>query len=490
MILTFHKVATNAPTIWWISNDKFASILDSLATKKFKYLDEYDQFAEDQVVVTFDGPYACILEYAAPELHRRGIPFEVYLIGDYVGRDNSFDSVEPLTNFCTLEELKELRAFGARFQWHTRSHQIPTVPTEAEMDFELEIPSALLNEFPGDFKHFAYPHGKIDSRFKEKVAEKFISAQGTDGGIHGDIFEMPRVTVFPNSKFSSTTVSLLLMNYNYAPYILQAHESVQRQILAPDKYLVVDDASTDGSQELIKRSIKSAEIVLREKNLGIVQNFNASMVNVKTDYAMFLGGDNYLHPHAIRELKLALDLNPGAAIAYFDMVLVGPLATNIANTNGAEKIGRSIRDNCDVFLWNFPDFNEEEKIKLEGNNIINGSAMFRVSTFNDVGGYQSVYPEDHDLWKRIIKLGFGAIRVDKPLLYYRQHSPSQANTALAKEMELIDLRRQVSDLQSQVSNLQTPSKSVRIIIKWFLNLLPSPAKNIIYWFYKKYRNQF
>jgi glycosyltransferase involved in cell wall biosynthesis len=478
MILTFHKVAINTPTIWWISNDKFVSILDSLATKKFTYLDDYDQFAEDQVVITFDGPYACILDFAVPELHRRGIPFEVYLIGDYVGRDNSFDSAEPRTNFCSLEELKELRAHGGRLQWHSRTHQIPASPTEEKIDFELEIPSALLDEFPGDFKHFAYPHGRIHSKFKEKVTEKFISAQGTDDGIHGDFFEMPRVTVFPNSKFNSTTVSLLLMNYNYAPYILEAHESVRRQILSPDKYLVVDDSSTDGSQELIKRSIKGAEIILREKNLGIVQNFNSSMASVKTDYAMFLGADNYLHPHAIRELKLALDLNPDIAIAYFDMVLVGPLASDIANKNGAEKIGRSLRDNCDVFLWSFPYFNEDEKIKMENANIINGSAMFRVSAFNDVGGYQNVYPEDHNLWKRMLKYGFGAIRVDKPLLYYRQHSPSQTNTALAKEIELVNLRRQAAEPYN-------PKIVIKIIIKWFLNHLPTKVKSFLYWFYKK-----
>jgi hypothetical protein len=54
-----------------------------------------------------------------------------------------------------------------------------------------------------------------------------------------------------------------------------------------------------------------------------------------------------------------------------------------------------------------------------------------------------VYPEDHNLWNRILGMGHSAVRVNKPLLYYRQHSPSQANTALAKEIELTYLRRKV-----------------------------------------------
>ncbi len=450
MILTFHKVARNSPTKWWISNDKFSSILDELAGRNFTCLDNYNPLAIDQVVITFDGPYACILDFAAPELSRRGITFEIYLIGDYIGSNNSFDSSEPLADFCTLKQLRELKAYGGRFQWHTRTHQISDAPTDDEIRYELDIPKELLDLFPDDFKHFAYPHGKVTADFKEKVSEKFLSAQSVDNGNSDDVFDMPRVTVFPETEFGSSTLSLLLMNYNYAPYLLEAHHSVRRQTLQPDVYRIVDDASTDGSQELINRVIDGAEIICRKENMGIVDNFNSAMNDVTTDYAMFLGADNYLHPEALRELKLALDSYPDVAIVYFDMILVGPLASKLASSVGAHKIGRSIRDNCDLFLWTFPNFDDEQKTLMEKTNVINGSAMFRVSAFREVGGYQKIYPEDHNLWKRMIDRGFEAKRVGKPLLYYRQHSPSQANTALGKELELADLRRKVTDLQNLI----------------------------------------
>jgi glycosyltransferase involved in cell wall biosynthesis len=497
-------VAVNCPTKWWISNDKFSSILDRLAGRNFTYLDNYDPLANDHVVITFDGPYACILEFAAPELHRRGIPFEVYLIGDYIGGDNSFDSSEPLADFCTLEQLKELKTFGGRFQWHTRTHQISDSPSSEEIRFELEIPNELLDLFPGDFKHFAYPYGKVTSDFKEKVSEKFVSAQSVDNGISGEAFDMPRVTVFPETDFKSSTLTLLLMNYNYAPYILEAHDSVKRQTLRPDLYRIVDDASTDGSQELINRIIDGAEVICRKENMGIVDNFNSAMNDIATDYAMFLGADNYLHPEALRELKLSLDSNPDVAIVYFDMILVGPLAAKLANSVSAKKIGRSIRDNCDLFLWTFPDFDDEQKSMMEKTNIINGSAMFRVSAFREVGGYQKIYPEDHNLWKRMIAKGFVAKRVGKPLLYYRQHSPSQANTALSKELELVDLRRKVTDLQNLIhgSNKEldvltlgqiilsimqnvgivfgNPKLLLRLILKYLMIRSPSKLRNATY----------
>jgi glycosyltransferase involved in cell wall biosynthesis len=404
-----------------------------------------------------------------PELKRRQIPFDVYVIGDYIGKNNEFDSVEPLTNFCSLQQLSEIKEMGGNLQWHTRTHQIGAAPSEAEIEIELTIPSQLLKKFPDDFKHFAYPHGKVTPLFKNLVAQKFVSAQGVDRIPYLDQFEMERITVFPDTNFATTSVTLMLMNYNYAPYLIESYESVLRQTLAPTRFLVVDDCSTDGSVELIKRSIDSAEIVLNSRNLGIVDNFNNAMIGVETDYAMYLGADNYLHPSAIQKLKHVLDSNPEAAIAYFDMVIVGPLAMDFSHSVGAEKVGRSLRDNSDIFLYSFPDFSEEQLARMQTSNIINGSAMFRVSAFEQVGGYQKVYPEDHNLWNRILGLGFSAVRVDAPLLYYRQHSPSQANTALSKELELKFLRRKV-DLFYGRANSQGSEIDQRVFREALLGL--------------------
>jgi glycosyltransferase involved in cell wall biosynthesis len=504
MILTFHKVSFETPTVWWISNDKFASLLDELADKKFTNLDNYDPRDSEQVVITFDGPYECILSYAVPELNRRKIPFDVYVIGDYIGRNNEFDSVEPLTNFCSQDQLEEIKANGGNLQWHTRTHQMSLTPSVEEIEDELTIPEHLLQQFPEDFRHFAYPHGKVTQQFKEIVSRRFSSAQGVDTGSTFDQFEMERITVFQNTHFSTTTVSLMLMNYNYAPYLIESYESVRRQTTQPNKFRLVDDCSTDGSVELIKRSIDSAEIILNSANLGIVDNFNAAMDGVDTDYAMFLGADNYLHPSAIQKLKYALDTNPDASIAYFDMVIVGPLALEFSVSVNAKKVGRSLRDNSDVFLYEFPDFDKKQLARMETSNIINGSAMFRVSAFREVGGYQKVYPEDHNLWKRILGMGHSAVRVNKPLLYYRQHSPSQANTALAKELELKFLRNKVdffygltaalgSDedqraLREAIRGLPrhlmivfgNPKLLLVVVMHFVLNRAPDPFRKIIY----------
>ena len=170
------------------------------------------------------------------------------------------------------------------------------------------------------------------------------------------------------------------------------------------------------------------------------------MTRVTTKFAMFLGADNYLHPRAIELIERSLSKNPEADIAYFDMIIVGPLGPELASKVNAKKVGHSIRDNLDVFYWEFPDFTPESAEKLKSNNFINGSAAFRTEAFRKVGGYKKTYPEDHNLWVRMVENGSAAIRVPSPLLYYRQHSVSQANTMLNALLEVKSLRRLNSNL--------------------------------------------
>ncbi len=452
MILTFHKVARESPSIWWVTTDKFGLILDQLSGKKFVSLDGYDPLDTEQVVITFDGPYKCILEYAVPELERRSIPFEVFVIGDFIGLDNKFDSSEPLTDFCDMNDLRTIKKAGGKLQWHTRTHSLRPEATIDEINKELTVPDELLAAFPDDFKHFAYPHGEATPRVRKLVETKFSKAVASDVGDQSNLHNLPRESVYPDSDFSQSTVTVLLMNYNYRHFCLEAYKSVVQQHSPPDRFIVIDDASTDGSRDIIERFMPEARTIINEQNLGIVDNFNQSLNLLETDYALFLGADNYLHPSAIQKLKMALDSNPKAAIAYFDMVLFGPLASQLAETVSAPQIGESITDGTSLFLWQFRDFDAHSREQLRKENYINGSSMFRVKAFRAVGGYQKTYPEDHNLWVRIIDKGHDAIRVPLPLLYYRQHSTRQANTVLGIQAEMLAWRRRAMQFEGALAN--------------------------------------
>jgi peptidoglycan/xylan/chitin deacetylase (PgdA/CDA1 family) len=164
MILMYHKVAPSSPTMWWVKVDEFYRQMWELQNKKVVFFDDYDPENPDHVVISFDGIYQNVLTYAAPIMQKFGYPFELFITSDYLGDNNEFDSVEPLAEFTTVEELKELEKAGGRVQWHTRSHpDMLNMHDPEKIKHELSVPSELFPHFSEkSLQWFAYPYGNFN----------------------------------------------------------------------------------------------------------------------------------------------------------------------------------------------------------------------------------------------------------------------------------------------------------------------------------------
>lgn len=108
--------------------------------------------------ISFDGVYRNVYSHM-PTLEelkgkRRII---LFVMGDYVGADNTFDSKMPRERFCDWPEIVELCQFtGAELGWHTWGHPDLTKLSDDEIRMEVTPP------FQMDY--FAYPYGAVDSR--------------------------------------------------------------------------------------------------------------------------------------------------------------------------------------------------------------------------------------------------------------------------------------------------------------------------------------
>ena len=97
------------------------------------HLNEYDVDNPNHVVITFDGPYKNVYEYAVPILEKFNYPYELFMTYKHLGSDNKFDVGEPVAQFMTLEECRELINKGATLQWHTLTHKkLNTINTKTE----------------------------------------------------------------------------------------------------------------------------------------------------------------------------------------------------------------------------------------------------------------------------------------------------------------------------------------------------------------------
>lgn len=471
MILMYHKVSPDSPTMWWVAVDEFRRQMLELRDRKVVFLDEYDPANESHVVITFDGVYRNVLQYAAPILSDLGYPFELFVTANYIGHDNKFDAPEPYAEFANIAELSKLVSMGGRLQWHGNAHlNLEQITDAAQIEAELAIPASLPQLDPHGFRWFAYPHGTFNEHVLEHVRPRFIGAVSCHQGDGVDPCQLNRVTVTNESSFRKRAVSVIIPCYNYGGYLAEAVESVLRQTLSPQEILISDDASTDSTHTVLKILERKygdrIRIHRNEKNLGIVPHFNQAIAMTTGDYVCFLGADNRFRSDYLEHTVGALDKNPDAAIAYTNFALFGARAETV-HRQYMELWPTKVRQG-EFFEILFPEFNEQTKAELISNiNFIHGSSLIRRRAFDMIGGYQErEIAEDWNLFRNLIVAGWSAVHVSLPLLEYRQHSRLQANIRLESATTLRYYMEAYQELEKGLRDIQSYVQYTRSSFAW------------------------
>ncbi len=106
-------------------------------------------------------------------------------------------------------------------------------------------------------------------------------------------------------------ISIIMPAYNAGPYIHAAVSSVLRQTETRWELIVIDDASTDDTQEQVARFSDSRIHYRRVERIGSpagVRNAGLSMAGGK--YIAFLDADDCYYPDALKTLKEAMEADP------------------------------------------------------------------------------------------------------------------------------------------------------------------------------------
>ena len=111
------------------------------------------------------------------------------------------------------------------------------------------------------------------------------------------------------------TVSVVIPTYNNAQYIKEALDSVFAQSLAPCQVIVIDDGSTDNTQEVVaKYGIKI--IYHRIKNSGQAYARNIGIELVKGKYTAFLDADDIWLPKKLEKQIALIEKNPNCPMVF------------------------------------------------------------------------------------------------------------------------------------------------------------------------------
>jgi len=204
-------------------------------------------------------------------------------------------------------------------------------------------------------------------------------------------------------------ISVIITSYNQKVYLAGAIESVLSQTFQPYEIIICDDASCDGSQDVIK-SYKSKypeliKYIFHEKNLGRSGNRNSGLRVAKGDFLSWLDGDDrYCSAKLENELNTILQ-NDKLKWVYSKVIFT--------DENGKLKgYPKTISSTGNIF---------DTLIGNVGRNPI--YPLIEKSVIDKVGYFDErldLY-EDFDFYLRLSK-NFECSFCSEPLIEYRQHS--------------------------------------------------------------------
>nr|WP_180486313.1 glycosyltransferase [Treponema socranskii] len=115
--------------------------------------------------------------------------------------------------------------------------------------------------------------------------------------------------------------SAVIITYNQKDFIAQTLDSVLAQRHSyPYEIIVGDDASTDGTQAVLKYYKEKypdiITLILNEKNLGIVGNYYKTIASASGKYIMECAGDDYWLPGKVEKQIGFMESHPDCGMCF------------------------------------------------------------------------------------------------------------------------------------------------------------------------------
>ena len=214
-------------------------------------------------------------------------------------------------------------------------------------------------------------------------------------------------------------VSVIMPCYNMERYISDTIASVRRQTFPHWELLIVDDASTDSTADIVKSHQNQDDrihFVVKPKHSGIADTRNQCLKMAQGRYLAFLDADDLWHPEKLeQQLHFMAERNIG--FSYSSYVCVDETGKPLGKTVKAVR-----------------DLDYEAYLR---NTIIGCSTVMLDK--NIVG--EVVVPnfrtsEDTATWLNILKKGFLAYAIEQPLTSYRIRQYSASSNKLKASSDL------------------------------------------------------
>jgi glycosyltransferase involved in cell wall biosynthesis len=218
---------------------------------------------------------------------------------------------------------------------------------------------------------------------------------------------------------TSPKVSVVMSAFNAEKYLRESLDSILNQDFWDFEFLIVNDASTDKTKEIIE-SCKDQRIVIinNAKNSGLTRSLNVALNSAKGEYVARQDADDISLPNRLSAQVDFLEKHP-------EVGFVGSYASMI------DRHGKEFGQ------WRMPAVDKDIRLAISDRGCFcHGAVMFRNQLVKNIGGYreQFKYAQDLDLWLRLSERCQMA-NIDEILYKMRRSANSITRKKLEKQLD-------------------------------------------------------
>lgn len=234
-------------------------------------------------------------------------------------------------------------------------------------------------------------------------------------------------------------LSIIIVNYNVRPFLENALVSLHKAMEGIEgEIFVVDNASDDGSVEMIQSKFPEVHLLLNAKNLGFAAANNLALYRAQGKYILLINPDTIVQEDTLHKMMDFFDKNPDVGLA----------GCKILNPDGTLQLAcrrsfptpwiaftkivglSSLFPNTKMFgRYNLTYLNPNETYEVDA---VSGSFMFlRREVYKKVGGLDEqffMYGEDIDWCYRIQQTGWKIFYVHPTqIIHYKGESVKRSD---------------------------------------------------------------
>lgn len=222
----------------------------------------------------------------------------------------------------------------------------------------------------------------------------------------------------PANGNTEPLISVVLPNYNHAAYLLRAIEAIAGQDTPPDEIIVIDDASTDDSRDVLARCqlrYPNLVVLCNERNDGALRALQRGLDVARGRYVYFAAADDQVLPGFFGRAIGALEAAPTIGLFCAETVLRDGAT---GRTMGMRPAVRPLRK-----AGGLTGKEVETLLRRADNFIHTGSSLFRRTALEEKAGFAIEAGSFSDgLLARKIALTHGLWFMPSPVSIWNVHA--------------------------------------------------------------------